>query len=101
MITQETAERIWNAYREIAAAEKLLEDIKIEMKNLYLDKFAPHLSFGKSRNLQLGIPTGENSHRLFNVSPVLAESVIRAHMANKDAELVEANVQARIELDRL
>ena len=50
------------------------------------------------RQLQLGIPSGEDSHRLLDVSPVLAESVIRAHIQNKRAELAEVNERARIEL---
>ena len=54
--------------------------------------------FGRAQSLQLGIPSGENSHRLFNVSPSLAESVIKAHIADKRAELVEVNEDARIEM---
>ena len=99
MITQESAAAIWTAYREIATAEKLLADMESEMKWEH-DKTAPVLkdAFGRKRNLQLGIPSGENSHRLFDVPPKLAGSVIRAHIAQKRAELAEANEQARIDL---
>jgi len=101
MITRDTAAAIWNAYREIEAAEKLLEDMTRERERLQVDKHAPSLrdAFGRLRQLQLGIPSGENSHRLLDVSPVLAESVIRAHIVNKRAALAEANEQARIELN--
>ena len=100
MITQETCAAIYAAHREILAGEKLLEDMKKERSRTESDKYAPVLkdAFGRVRQLQLGIPSGENSHRLFDVSPVLAESVIRAHIENKRAELVEANERARIEL---
>ena len=100
MITQETCAAIYAAHREILAGEKLLEDMKKERSRMDADKYAPVLkdAFGRVRQLQLGIPSGENSHRLFDVSPVLAESVIRAHIENKRAELVEANERARIEL---
>ena len=102
MITQETCAAIYSAHREIIAGEKLLEDMKKERERLGsdADKYAPTLRdhFGRVRQLQLGIPSGENAHRLFDVSPVLAESVIRAHIENKRAELVEANERARIEL---
>lgn len=102
MITKETCAHIWNAYREIEAGEKLLADMQAERDKPFSekDKHAPTLSdvFGRVRHLQLGIPSGENGHRLFSVSPVLAESVIRAHIENKRAELVEANERARIEL---
>lgn len=100
MITQETAAAIWNAYREIAAAEKLLADMEAESKWEH-DKTAPVLkdAFGRKRNLQLGIPSGENSHRLFDVPMQLAGSVIRAHIAAKQTELTVANERARIELN--
>lgn len=103
MITVETCQAIYAAHREIEAGEKLLADMKAERERPFTEreKHEPLLrdSFGRRKQLQLGIPTGENSHRLFDVSPVLAESVIRAHIENKRAELVEANERARIELD--
>ena len=101
MITQKTAADIWSAYREIEAAEKLLKDMS-EAGNTWgaPDKFAPTLkdAFGRVQNLQLGIPMGESGHRLYSVSPALAETCIRAHIANKRAELADANERARIEL---
>ena len=82
------------------AGEQLLSDMKEQRERMRADKHAPTLkdAFGRVRQLQLGIPSGENAHRIFDVSPVLAESVIRAHIENKRAELVEANERARIEL---
>lgn len=103
MITQQTASDIWTAYREIAASEKLLADMETERNAPFSDreKHAATLkdAFGQRRHLQLGIPSGENGHRLFQVSPQLAESVIRTHIAQKRAELAEANERARLELD--
>ena len=100
MIKRETAEKIWIAYREIETAEKLLKDMQEMRETQRIDKSAPTLkdAFGRRRHLQLGIPSGENGHRLFDVSPVLAESCIRAHIEKKRAELVDANEAARIEL---
>lgn len=101
MISQETCAAIYAAHREIQAGEKLLADMKSLRERMQADKYAPSLkdAFGRVRQLQLGIPAGENGHQLFDVSPVLAESVIRAHIENKRAELAEANERARIELD--
>ncbi len=101
MIARDTAARIWNCYREIESAEKLLKDMADGFDKWQEDKHAPTLkdAFGRRRQLQLGIPTGENGHRLFDVAPELAQSVVRAHVAKKHAELVEVNEQARIELD--
>jgi hypothetical protein len=102
MITQDTCAAIYAAHREIIAGEKLLADMKAERGRIGFDveKYEPLLrdAFGRTRQLQLGIPSGENGHRLFDVSPLLAESVIRAHIENKRAELIEANERARIEL---
>jgi hypothetical protein len=100
MIKQETAAALWRAYREIESGEQLLSDMKKIRERDRLDKTAPTIrdAFGTPRHLQLGIPSGENSHRLLDVSPVLAESVIRAHIEQKRAELAEANEVARIEL---
>ena len=67
-IQQETAARIWQCYREIQTAEKLLNDMK------------------------------ENDHRLFDVSLHLTKSVIKSHIASRKTKLVEANEQTRIEL---
>lgn len=101
MITQETAGRIWNCYREIQAVEKLLADMKKSEEEYRHDVRCKTIqdAFGRRSQLQLGVPCGDSSHRILDVAPALAESVIRAHIANKRAELAEANEQARIELD--
>lgn len=105
MITRNTAAEIWECYREIAAAKKLLRDMDKERERVardgQQDAFEPKLAdaFGRRRNLQLGIPCGDNGHTLYAVAPELAESVIRAHIANQQARLVAANERARIELD--
>ena len=101
MITQETAMRIWNAYREIAASEKLLFDMEETRKKEHLRNDDPTLKdvFGRRQHLQLGVPSGSDSLRVFQVAPELANSVIRAHIANQQARLVEANELARIEID--
>lgn len=108
MITQDTAARIWRAYREIDAAKKLQADLKEtqekeKARNPDIDKKAATLTdtWGRKRHLQLGIPSGDDSTRIFHVSPQLGESVIRAHIANMEAELREAQEQARMELDRV
>ena len=100
MITQETAGRLWNCYREIAAGEKLLIDLE-ESERKYRDDVRRETvkdAFGRRKHLTLGVPSGESSQRILDVAPGLAKSVIRAHIENKLAELAEANEQARIEL---
>jgi hypothetical protein len=99
MITQETAARICECYREIEAAELLLKEMS-ETKPYEIERGQPTLkdAFGRRRHLELGIPSGDSSHRCYRVPPNLALSVLRAHIADKQRELVEANESARIEL---
>lgn len=104
-LTDATLERIWHCRREITAANKLLDDMdqirkQEEERGNRMSKIEPTLSdvFGRRRHLEMGVPSGETGHRIFQVSPRLAESVIRAHIGNKTAELTEALEQARIEL---
>ncbi len=59
----------------------------------------PRDAFGRQRNLTLGVPSGDDCQRMFDVAPRLAVSVISAHIAEKRRELVEACEQARLELD--
>lgn len=104
MLKKETCEKVWSCYREIEAGEKLLEDLKeIKKQNNDLmerDKFEPKLkdAFGCRRDFRLGVPSGENGHRLFMVSPVIAESVIKAHLADKKSLLKKMQEVARLEL---
>jgi len=99
MIKIETATDIAMAYREIETAEKLLADI-VDAKKRY-DEPDIRDAFGRRQNgLQLGVPTGENSHRLFHVSWNMAKPVIEAHIAQKKAELSALNEKAKLELDQ-
>lgn len=99
-IKQETAAKIWQCYREIETAKKLLNDLDEKIKNNRFNPHEQHLkdAFGHRQNMQLGIPSGENGYRLFDVSPNLAKSVIISHIAFKEAELTDVNEQARIEM---
>ena len=95
MITMETATRIWQCHNEIRKAKDLLDELEDRLKA----GGDPNPRDANDRRvLQLGIPSGDNGHRLYGVQPRLALSVIRAHIADQQAELVEANEQARIEL---
>lgn len=97
MITRQTAFEICMAYDEIAKGEKLLQI----MAELTEHGDAPLIedAFGRRHNMQLGVPTGENRHRLLDVAPELAKQVISAHVANKRAELAVLNERARAELE--
>jgi hypothetical protein len=87
MISDATIERIWKCRREIRVGEELLAEMKRIAENMRRDDNPERIkdAFGRERDLQLGIPLGESSHRLLNVSPLLAISIIKAHIANEMA----------------
>lgn len=97
-ITQPTAAAIWTAYREIETGKKLLQELQQRIKDGD-ENPNPRDPFGNQRPYQLGVPNDSNGHRLFDVAPRLAASIIRAHIAEKETELLQANEQARIELE--
>lgn len=97
LISKETATDIAMAYRELEAAEGLLKDVRET-----IDRFQPkdlRDAFGRRiEGLQLGVPSGENGHRLFNVPYSLAIPVIETHIAHHKAKLATLSEKARIEL---
>ncbi len=105
MISAKTASDIWSCYREIESGEILLADmaeaLKIEEhESCNRKELEPTLKdcFGRKSKLQLGVPSGHGSHRLFGVSYRLGEAIIRAHIAEKQAELSKLREIALIEL---
>ena len=96
MISYETATAIAYAYREIETAEKLLGEIEEAVSR----REQPDIrdAFGRRQDgLQLGVPSGSNGHRLFNVPWTMARPVIEAHIANQRAIVTALNEKARVE----
>lgn len=97
ILSKDLATSVALAWREIETAEELL-------RKLDEDKTDPTSvdirdAFGRSQNrLQLGVPSGAGSHRLYDVPFALARVVIHAHIADKRAILAALSEQARIEL---
>ncbi len=104
MLSKKICEEIWHCHREIETAEELLADVeKVIQKNHENRHTQSHEEklkdvFGREKDLELGIPCGENSKRLFRVSYELAVPVIKAHMAAKKAQIAELNEMAKIEM---
>lgn len=99
MITKKTAYDIWIAYDEIEKSEKLLAEMQAQLSRG--ETVSLRDAFGRPRSLQLGVPSGENSHRLFDVNPGLAVAVIKAHIADHKARLDALNLQAHAETHEL
>ncbi|MBD3762595.1 hypothetical protein [Rhizorhabdus sp.] len=97
MISKETATDIALARREVETATKLLEDVRMA-----LDKYQPEDlrdAFGRRQTgLQLGVPSGQNGHRLYDVPYGLAVPVIEAHIAHHRACIAALSLKAAAEL---
>lgn len=100
LISKETATDIALAYRELEAAEKLLQDVREATDNLRHKDIRD--AFGRVQHgLQLGVPSGDNSTRLYNVPYPLAIPVIETHIAHHKAKLSALSEKARQELAAL
>lgn len=97
MITRDTAMDIALAYREIETAEKLLADVT-EARNRHV---TPDIrdAFGRHQDgLQLGVPSGNMSQRMFNVPWSIVKPVIETHIAHHKARLAVLSAKASEEL---
>jgi hypothetical protein len=96
-ISKQTAIDIALAHREIETAEGLLVKIDKEWR----EGSVPDLrdAFGRPVDgLELGVPTGHGSTRLFSVPFPLAKGVIEAHIASQRERLIALNTKAFDEL---
>jgi hypothetical protein len=53
----------------------------------------------RCRRIELGVPSSHNSHRQLDISPRLVIAVIEAHISDKERELKEVSIAAKIELE--
>ncbi len=97
ILSKEAAARIWKAHREIDVGRELLlamaETLEQGGDATPIDPSDRH-----RRGYSLGLPSGTGERILF-VAPQLARLVIEAHIAAKQAELIEATAAAREELN--
>jgi hypothetical protein len=97
-ISEETARKIDIAYREVEVGEKLLSEINQALSQRMIPDIRD--DFGRqSPCLQLGIPSGNNSHRLFNVEWSLSIPIIEAHVAKQRAIIAALSEKARTEIE--
>ena len=96
-ISKDTAMSIAMAYREVETAEKLLADIKEAMSRYEQPDIRD--AFGRRQGgLHLGVPSGANSHRLFDVQWALAAPIIEQHIAQHRSVIAVLSETARTEL---
>ena len=97
MISKETAVDIALAYQEIERSEKLLSEIQDAVQRREMPELRD--AFGRRQDgLQLGVPSGDCSQRLFNVPWTMCKPVIEAHIMEQKALLIALNEKAAIEL---
>lgn len=100
MIRFETAFAIASAHQEIERAEKLLADTQKALSRRQMPDVRD--AFGRHQpGLQLGVPSGENSTRLYQVEWSLCVPVLTAHIGQMGAKLSALNEVARSELDQV
>ena len=97
MITQETAGKIWQCHREIAAAKELLSNEKIFPDDDGASWRELPVGNWTRSGFELAVPKGD-CKTLYGIRPGLAKSVIKAHLAAMEALLAELNERARLEL---
>ena len=95
MISKDLARQIHNAHCQIENCDKLVSDMAKEIDNHGDEKLMD--AFGHRKGLQLGIPSGDNCHRLLNVSPEMAIKVINEHKEFNQSELKRLNALALIQ----
>jgi hypothetical protein len=96
-ITKETAMDIALAHREIETARTLLAEIVDALGKHQMPDIRD--AFGRRQGgLQLGVPSGNDGHRLFHVPWSLAKPIIEAHIANQHAIIAALSEKARLEL---
>ena len=98
MISQDTAYAIATCHREIEVAQKLLGEVEDGLQKRGVPDIRD--AFGRSqRGLQLGVPSGDNGHRLYQVEWSLCVPVLTAHIGSLKGKLSALNEIARSELD--
>jgi hypothetical protein len=97
-ISKQTSMDIALAWREIDTVETLLTEIKEASSR----RDAPDIrdAFGRHQDgLQLCVPSGQTSHRLFNVPWSLCAPIIEAHIVKQKALLNLLSAKALIEAE--
>lgn len=97
LVSFETARDIAFAYREIESGEKLLADLAAAHGRYQPPDIRD--AFGRRQDgLTLGVPSGDSSRTMYQVSWSLAVPVVEAHVANARAKLAALSQKAAAEI---
>ena len=96
-ISNQTATDIALSYREIERAEELLTRVDQALAKRDLPDIRD--AFGRQHGgLQLGVPSGQSGHTLYNVPWNLCAPILRAHIAHHRNRIDALTELARIEM---
>ncbi|MCM2453388.1 hypothetical protein [Agrobacterium vitis] len=97
LISKQTAMDIALAYREIETAEELLKEVTEALSK----REQPDIrdAFGRPQNgLQLGVPSGNDGRRLYNVPWSIVAPIIETHIATYKAKVALLTEKAKAEV---
>ena len=98
LISKQVAMDIALAWRELEAAEELLKNVK-ELHSRHLGRDIRDVFGRRAEGMKLGVPSGENSHQLFNVPWEMCAPIIEAHIARQRHQIALLSRQALIEAE--
>jgi hypothetical protein len=96
MIKSELLVQLWTCRKEIDNAQNLLKEMDEQLAKKSDVEPTFQNAFGEHVGLQLGVPTGHNSHRIYGVEASLGRKVIEAHIENCKAKCAQYETEISI-----
>ena len=96
-VSKQTATDIALSYREIERAQELLDKVTESLGR----REQPDIrdAFGRQHGgLQLGVPSGQSGHTLYNVPWNLCAPILRAHIQHHENRIEALTELARLEI---
>jgi hypothetical protein len=86
--------RMWHAIDERERTLNLINEIKQQKSKAPDVEPTFRNAFGERCGFQMGVPSGPDSHRIYGVSPTMAEAVLNQHVIDieKRIEDIEAEI---------
>lgn len=94
VLSKELCVKIWSAWNEIKKGQKLIADANMQLGDHNEDETL-YNAFGDRKGMELGVPSGSNSHSILGVSYDLAETIILQHIEDSKLRLLELNKEVK------
>lgn len=99
MISKETCVKIWHCHNEVEKCNNLIKEMASKIKQNKDREPTLYNAFGEKTGLQLGVPSGHESHILYGVSIDMGVKIIEQHVKDNERRLDELMAIAKIELN--